>query len=122
MMAYLNDVTADGYISKGEFRTLLLLLYPFTPHIAEEINEILGYKIPLFKSAYPKYDPSKLLDDEIEIPVQINGKFKGTVKVKNDADKEEVKAAVMKDETLSALLAAVKKEIYVPKKIINFIV
>jgi leucyl-tRNA synthetase len=121
MMAYLNDVTADGEITKGEFRTLLLLLYPFAPHIAEEINELLGYKTPLFKSAYPTYDPAKLLDDEIEIPVQINGKFKGTVKVKNDADKEEVKKAVMKDETLSALITAAKKEIYVPKKIINFI-
>ncbi|MDR2090538.1 MAG: leucine--tRNA ligase [Clostridiales bacterium] len=122
MMAYLNDVTADGYISKGELKTLLLLLYPFTPHIAEEMNEILGYKTPLFKSAYPAFDPSRLEDDEIEIPVQINGKLKGTVRTQKDADAAAVKAAVLKDAALAALLVNVKKEIYVPKKIINFIV
>ncbi|MDR1940214.1 MAG: leucine--tRNA ligase [Clostridiales bacterium] len=124
MMTFLNEVTSENAITKGELRILLLLLYPFAPHISEEINELLGYSTILAKSDYPKYDPSKLTDAEIELPVQINGRLKGTVRVAAEASLDEVKAAVRANPALSALLSgnAVKKEIYVPKKILNLII
>ncbi|MDR3292552.1 MAG: leucine--tRNA ligase [Clostridiales bacterium] len=124
MMTFLNEINTDGSITKGELKALILLLYPFVPHIAEEINTLLGYKTMLAKSAYPKYDPNKLEADEIELPVQINGKLKGTITVALTADLAAVKEAVMKNPTLAELLhgQTIKKEIYVQKKIVNFIV
>ncbi|MDR3264223.1 MAG: leucine--tRNA ligase [Clostridiales bacterium] len=124
MMSFINEIYADNYITKGELKAFLLLLYPFIPHMTEEINELLGYKVILSKSSYPKYDAAKLIDDEIELPVQINGRLKGTVKISKDAGLQAVKDAVLSDPILAAALGsnAVKKEIYVPKKIINFII
>ncbi|MDR1905538.1 MAG: leucine--tRNA ligase [Clostridiales bacterium] len=122
MMAFINEIYSDGYISKGELKAFLLLLYPFVPHLAEELNERLGYDTILAKSAYPKYDEKNLEDSAFELPVQINGKLKGTVIVEKDADLAAVKAAVLGNPSLSALLTDIKKEIYIPKKIINFIV
>jgi leucyl-tRNA synthetase len=124
MMAFLNYILAEGAITKGEFKILLLLLYPFAPHIAEEINSLLGYPVILAKSSYPKYDPEKLEDAEIELPVQINGKLKGTIKIAANASLDDIKSAVNSTPTLYSILNgnAVKKEIYVPKKIINFII
>ncbi|MDR2046303.1 MAG: leucine--tRNA ligase [Clostridiales bacterium] len=124
MMAYINEIYYDNFITRGELKTLLLLLFPFAPHIAEEINEKIGGKIILAKCAYPVCDPSKLDDDEMELPVQINGRLKGVVKVAKDADINAVRSAAMKDAAINAALsnANIKKEIYVPKKIVNFIV
>ena len=122
MMSFINTVYDDKYITRGELKAFLLLLYPFAPHIAEEINELLGYKTLLSKSSYPAFDPAKLEDDEIELPVQINGRLRGTVKIPKDADINAVRAAVLNNAAISAFLSGtVKKEIYVPKKIINFI-
>jgi len=123
MMAFVNTAYADNYLTKGEFITLLKLLYPVAPHVAEEINANMGNDKMLAEGDWPTYDEKYLVDDTIEIPVQILGKLKGTVKVERDADVEAVTKAVMETE-FAALLEGknVVKTIYVPNKIINFII
>ena len=124
MMSYVNEIYADIYITKDELLTLAYLLYPFAPHIAEEINEMLGNKTLLAKSKWPEYDAAQLIDDIIELPVQLNGKVKGIITVKKDATVDEVTAAILTDASLSQHLfnKAIKKTIYVPMKIVNYIV
>lgn len=123
MMAFVNTAYADNYITKAELTTLLQLLYPVAPHITEEINESIGNTLILAKSAWPVYDEKYLVEDDVEIPVQVLGKLKGTVTVSRDSDCETVKAAVLAT-SLAELIAdkTVVKTIYVANKIINFII
>ena len=103
-----------------QYHLLLTLLNPIAPHITEELNQELGFK-PICESSWPEYDESKTIDSEIEIPVQINGKLKGTIKVANDSDEETVKALAHKE--LAELLGGktIVKEIYVKNKIFNIV-
>ena len=100
---------------------LLTLLNPIAPHITEELNEQLGFK-PICESSWPKYDEAKTIDSEKEIPVQINGKVKATVKIALDEDEASVKAKAL--EAVASLLDGknVVKEIYVKNKIYNIVV
>ena len=123
MMGYVNEVYGDGYITKGELETLLTLLYPVAPHVTEEINEAIGNKTLIAEGKWPEYDEKMLVSDEVEIPVQILGKLKGVVTLPRTATQQDAEAAVM-----SSPIAAnfegktIVKVIYVPGKIINFIV
>ena len=100
---------------------MLTLLNPIAPHITEELNEILGFK-PICESAWPEYDEAKTIDSEIELPVQINGKVKGTVKIALDATEDVVKELAHQE--LAELLEGktIVKEIYVKNKIFNIVV
>ncbi len=123
MMGYINDIYADGYITFGEFETLLKLLYPVAPHITEEINERIGNKVLLAESQWPKYIDKYLIDEVLDIPVQINGKLKGVVSVARDCSIDAVKAAILESGLAMWIEGkTVVKEIFVPNKIVNFIV
>jgi leucyl-tRNA synthetase len=124
MMSYVNEIYADGYITKDELTTLVSLLYSFAPHIAEEVNEKLGNKNILAESKWFAYDKTQLIDAVIELPVQINGKMKGVVNVAKDATVDDVIAAILADPSLALHLKdkIIKKSIYVPMKIANFII
>jgi len=123
MMGYVNEVYGDGFITKGELETLLKLLYPVAPHVTEEINEMIGNKTLIAESSWPTYDESMLVEEEVSIPVQILGKLKGVVKAPVDASREEVEKLVTEGELKSYLEGkTILKVIYVPGKIINFIV
>lgn len=102
--------------------TLLVLLAPFTPHIAEELWREMGYEDTVFAAGWPEWDESKLVKDEVVLPLQINGKARGNITVSKAATKEEVLA--MAKETLASRLEdkTIVKEIYVPGKIVNFVV
>ncbi len=112
-----------GGIDKETLRTFLILLSPFAPHISEELYENLGYKDSIFNNKWPEFDQSKLKDEIIEIPVQVNGKTKLIISIASDISNEE---AIEKG--LAALNQANKidgeivKKIYIPKKIINIVV
>ncbi|MEL7570198.1 MAG: class I tRNA ligase family protein, partial [Eubacteriaceae bacterium] len=94
------------------------------PHITEEIWKNLGFKGYLHNEPWPSYDESKLIDDVIQIPVQINGKLRGVIDADKDATQEEIKQIIIENKNISAFLEGktVVKEIYVPGKIYTIVV
>ena len=91
LMILTNSMDEKKEITKNDYHLLLTLLNPIAPHITEEINEQLGFK-PLCETIWPKFDEAKTIDQEIEIPIQINGKVRGTVKIDLDEAEESVKS------------------------------
>ena len=75
-MTIVNEFYKIGKINKAEFKTFLTLLNPFAPHITEELNKISGFEADISTYAWPEYDESKTVDDEITLPIQFNGKLK----------------------------------------------
>jgi leucyl-tRNA synthetase len=105
-------------------RTLTLLLAPFAPYLAFELWEQLGETGGLLRAPWPKFDEALAREEQIEIPVQINGKLRAVVTVGADADEETVKEAALQDAKIAALLAGkeVVRIIVVPRKLINIVV
>ena len=96
MMSLVNDFYANGSVTREELHTLLILMNPVTPHITEEMNQLIGYTTPIYESKWPICDESALVKDEMEIAVQINGKVRAKMNVavgmETDALKEYVLA------------------------------
>ena len=115
------EMSKQGGIDKETLETAVILLAPFAPHLAEELWEQLGHSGSVFDNAWPEHDEEAMKDDEVEVPVQINGKTKAVISIPVDISKEE--AIAKGKETLgSKLSGTIIKEIYVPKKIINLVV
>ena len=123
-MTMTNEFVKDKTITKGEYKTFLQLLNPFAPHMTEELFSILGEKKTINETPWPKYDEAKTIDDEIEIPVQFNGKLKAVVKAQREADESTVKEIVKNDETVKKALEGktIVKEIYVKGRVYNIVV
>jgi leucyl-tRNA synthetase len=105
-------------------RTLILLLAPFAPYLAHELWEMLGETSSLLKAPWPRYDAELAKEEELEVPVQINGKLRGRVTVPADASEELVVERALADEKIKAAIAGkqIVKKIYVPGKMLNLIV
>jgi len=105
-------------------RSLVLLLAPFAPYLEHELWEMLGEKGSLLKTPWPKYDAVLAKEEEIEIPVQVNGKLRGRVVVPADASQELVVERALADEKVKAAIAGKQmvKTIFVPGKLLNFVV
>jgi leucyl-tRNA synthetase len=86
-------------------RNLVLLLAPFAPYLAHELWEMLGESGNLLKAQWPKYDPELAKEEEIEIPVQVNGKLRGKVVVPPGTPEEEIKQKALADEKVQAHIA-----------------
>ena len=123
MMALVNDISAKGSLTRGEWKTFLILLNPFAPHITEELWELAGFEGMLSSAKWPEFDEEKCKDREIEIVVQLSGKIKAKLMVAADASKEEVLAAAKEEKKISAELEGkqIIKEIYVPGKLVNIV-
>ncbi len=123
-MSLTNEFYKLKKINKAEFKTFLQLLNPFAPHMTEELFELLGEKETIANTPWPKFDPSKTVDDEIEIPVQVNGKVKATILVPLNADDTTVKEKVHSMPNIQNATAekTIVKEIYVKNKIYNIVV
>ncbi len=123
-MKMTNEFYKDKKITKAEYKTFLQLLNPFAPHMTEELFSILGETKTINETPWPKYDEAKTIDDEIEIPVQVNGKVKAVVVVEKEASQEEVKSVVDSNEIVQNAIEGknVVKEIYVKGKIYNIVV
>jgi leucyl-tRNA synthetase len=105
-------------------RDLVLLLAPFAPYLAHELWEILGEKGSLLKAPWPKYDPALAKEDEIEIPVQVNGKLRSVVVVPAGSPEEIIREAALADPKIQAAVAGkqIVKKIVVPGKLVNIVV
>ena len=122
-MTMVNEFYKEKTINKAEFKTFLQLLNPFAPHITEELSQsVLGEKEDLAYQKWPEYDESKTIADEITLPIQFNGKLKGTVQISLDEDEASIKQKV--HEAIDSKLEGktVVKEIYVKNKIYNIVV
>ena len=117
---FMEIVKKEGGIDKETLETIAVLLSPFAPHFAEEMWEQLGHEETIFNAGWPKYDENEMKDDEIKIPVQINGKTKAVIEISADISKDDAIAAG-KEAIADKLTGNVIKEIYVPKKIINIV-
>lgn len=124
LMTLINEIYAKKSITKGELKTFITLLNPFAPHMTEEINELMGYDVPLSSTEWVSYDEAMCVDDTIEIVAQINGKVKCKAVISKDAPKDEVIALVKSDEKIieSTQGKSIVKEIYVPGKLVNLVV
>ena len=122
LMSLCNEIYKNRKINREEFKTLLILLNPFAPHITEELWEINKFS-PEFKNvSWPTYDEKALVKNVISLPVQINGKMRGTVEVSPSAGQEEILNLVRSDSVISKYLTEpIKKVILVPNRIINII-
>ena len=105
-------------------RNVVLLLAPMAPYLAHELWEMIGEKGNLLKATWPQFDPALAAEEEIEIPVQVNGKLRGKVVVSADASEEQVQQAALADVKVKAAIAGkqVVKKVYVPKKLVNVVV
>jgi leucyl-tRNA synthetase len=103
---------------------MVLLLAPFAPYLAHELWEMLGERENLLHAAWPKYDPALAKEEEIEIPVQVNGKLRGRIVVPADASEEEMRTRALAEEKVQAFIAGKQaaKVIIVPAKLVNIVV
>ena len=121
-MTMLNEFTKLKRINRAEYKTFLTLLNPFAPHMTEELNQLAGFEGEVATYEWPTYDEAKTIDDEIEIPVQVNGKLKATVMIALDEEEASVKEKV--HEAIYGKLDGknIVKEIYIKNKIYNVVV
>ena len=124
LMALINDINKLGKITKGELRTFLILLNPVAPHITEEMWQQAGFEGRLYQTTWPVYDESKTIEDEIEIPVQVNGKVRATIKVAKEADDEEIEKVAFENTDVLKFTDGheIVKKIYVPGRIYTVVV
>ena len=124
-MTMVNEFYKSKKINKAELSTLVQMLSLFAPHLCEEMWEkVLGHNTTITYEKWPEYDEEKTIDDEIEIPVQFNGKLKATVLIPINSDEETVKSIIHSNENVIANLDGknIVKEIYVKNKIYNIVV
>lgn len=121
MMVLLNG---SKVMSKEFLQKFLIILAPFAPHMAEELWTKLGHKESIFKESWPKYDESKIRDEEVELVVQINGKVRAKLKLPMDTSEAEAIALAKSDENVKKYIEGVeiKKTIFVANKLISFVI
>lgn len=125
MMTAINEFNASGYINRDELRDFVILLNPIAPHITEEIWENQGFGGMLNQTSWPVWNEDLTVDEEIEMPVQFNGKVRvKSIFIHRDADISVAKEILAKDEKLMAFMEGktVVKEIFVNGKIFNIVV
>ena len=124
LMSLLNDIQSQGGINRAEFKTYLILLNPFAPHITEELWQQAGFKGMLNEAEWPAYDESKCADSTVEIAVQVNGRIKARINVAADITAADAIAAAKRESAVAELTEgkSIVKELYVPKKLVNIVV
>ena len=124
MMALVNDIYAIGTVTRAEYRTLLMLLNPFAPHLTEELYEICGFEGVLNEQAWPKYDEKLCVDETVEIVVQVNGKIRTKMNIAVGAEKDDVLAQAAAEPKVAEVIEGKQmlKQIYVQNKLVNFVV
>jgi leucyl-tRNA synthetase len=123
MMVFINDAYKSTALPKQYMEGFVKLLSPIAPHLAEELWEKLGHTDTISYEGWPAYDESKLIDNEIEIVIQVNGKVKHKLTVPTGASKEDLEQIAMEDEKIKEQIEGktVRKVITVPGKLVNIV-
>ncbi len=124
MMECLNHVrSGDRAVHRDELLPLVQLVAAYAPHFAEECWEQLGHTGSVFDAGWPTFDPALLVDDEVELVVQVNGKVRGKLRVAVDVTQEDAMVAAMADAGVARFVVGeIKKVIFVPKRLLNIVV
>ena len=124
MMEYLNVVRrGERMAHRDEVARLVRLVAPYAPHLAEECWSHFGHETSVFDAAWPIFDPALLVDDEVELVVQVNGKVRGKLTVPIDVTQEDALAAAMNDTNIAKFVVGeIKKVVFVPKRLLNIVV
>ena len=123
LMIMVNEYEKQDIITKADYKLLLTLLNPFAPHITEEMNEQIGEE-PICNSVWPVYDESKIVEDEIEIGVQVNGKVRGTIIINKDEDEDSIKDKALEVDNVKKHIDGkqIVKFIVIKGRIVNIVV
>jgi leucyl-tRNA synthetase len=118
------DAAQAATVLREGFSILLRLLAPITPHIAHQLWRDLGYGEDILEAKWPEHDPAALVQDELELVVQVNGKKRGDVRVPRDADRKAIEALVLADANVQKFVSGqtVKKVVVVPGRLVNVVV
>ena len=124
LMSLMNTINGTGAVTKDEFKTFIILLNPFAPHITEELWELCGFDGMLNETEWPKYDEAKCVDATVEIVVQVNGKIRARLNVPADISAPDAIALAKAEAAIANEISGktVVKELYVPKKLVNIVV
>ena len=124
MMEFTNHLTPLSVRPRSVLEPFVLLLAPFAPHLAEELWHVLGHRETLAYEPWPAFDPALTKADEIEVPVQINGKVRLRLTVPAEIDKAELEKTAPSDERVRQFLEGkqIRKVIVVPGKLVNLVV
>ena len=124
MMGLLNEIDAAGSLTRADYRTLLILLNPFAPHITEELYQVMGYEGVLNEQKWVEYDEKLCVEGSVEIVVQVTGKVKARFNAPVDCAKEELENLAFDLPEIKALTdgKTVVKKIAVPNKLVNIVV
>ena len=122
MMTLVNEMTQKG-CNKAELKTLTILLNPFAPHVTEEMWQVMNYGGMVNEAKWPEYDDEKTKENSVEIVLQVMGKVRSRMTIPVDMPKDEVLAAAKQDAKIAELIdgKTIKKEIYVPGKLVNIV-
>ncbi len=123
LMELTNAIYQSG-ADKQVFANLIIMLSPIVPHFSEELWRILGNKDSIFKASWPKFDPQLLIEENVELVIQVNGKLRSKIEVPCGISEDKLKELVLKDEKLISWLEgkSPKKIIIVPQKLINIVI
>ena len=120
----LTNVIYQHNTDKNVFSKLIIMLSPIVPHFAEELWQSLGNKESIFKASWPKYDAGLLVEENVELVLQVNGKVRSKIEVPRDISEDKLKELVSKDEKLIPWLdgKTPKKIIIIPQKLVNIVI
>ncbi len=123
MMTLVNEMFQQGSVTRGELRTLLLLLNPVAPHITEEMWQNQGFGDPIHHQKWPTWDEEALKKTEVEIAVQVCGKVRGRIMVPADMTREQAEKELPENPEVQKILAGktVTKVIFVPGRLLNIV-
>ena len=123
-MVLVNEFEKISFVPLEIWEKFLVIFSPFAPHLAEELWEKLGKKKSIFEEKWLKYDPKLAKKEKFILIIQINGKTRGKVEIEMDAEKEKVKEVALKEDKIKNYLAGknIKKVIFVPNRLINFVI
>ena len=124
LMICLNEMEKSETVRTEDYLTFLKLLSPFAPHVTEELWAAFGQKGSVTLSAWPAYDPKKLVSDTMTIMIQVNGKLRGEIKVPRTASETDIKALAMAEERIQGALNGTNPQrvIYVQGRLVNFVI
>jgi leucyl-tRNA synthetase len=124
MMVLTNELTPLERRPRAAVETLVLLLAPFAPHMAEELWQRLGHPESLAYQPWPPYDPARILAETVTVAVQVNGRLRATLELPRGSAQQAAQEAALADERVKRFVdgAQIKKAIYVPDKLLNLVV